>query len=96
MGRSIPTHPTVFLDWKESIDGGQVAAYKVQRRERPAGEWSDVATAVESEITLNGQTRSKECEFRVLAMNKAGEGEGKQQRHGGAAWRVESTSPWRV
>ena len=61
--------------WKESIDGGQVAAYSVQRRERPAGEWSDVATAMESEITLNRQTRFKEFEFRVLAMNKAGEGE---------------------
>ena len=61
-----------------------MAAYKVQRRERPADEWSDVATAMESEITLNGQTRSKEFEFRVTAMNKAGEGEGQQQRHGGA------------
>ena len=65
----------LFLDWKEPLDGGQVAAYKVQRRERPAGEWSDVATAMESEITLNGQTRSKEFEFRVIAINKAGEGE---------------------
>ena len=65
----------VFLDWKEPIDGGQVAAYKVQRRERPAGECSDVATAMESEITLNGQTRSKEFEFCVIAMNKASEGE---------------------
>ena len=36
---------------------------------------------MESEITLNGQTRSKEFEFRVIAMNKAGEGEGQQQRH---------------
>ena len=31
--------------------------------------------AMESEITLNGQTRSKEFEFRVIAINKAGEGE---------------------
>ena len=42
---------------------------------RPAGEWSDVATAMESEITLNGQTRSKEFKYRVLAANKAGNGE---------------------
>ena len=66
----------VCLDWKEPIDGGHVAAYKAQRRERPASEWSDVATAMESEITLKRQTRSKAFEFRVLAMNKAGEGEG--------------------
>ena len=52
---------------------------------RPAAEWADVATAMESEVTLNGQTRSKEFEFRVLAMNKADEGEGQQQRHG--SWR---------
>ena len=57
----------------------------MQRRERPAGEWSDVATAMESEVTVNGQTRSKEFEFRVIAMHKAGEGEGQQQSHG--SWR---------
>ena len=74
----------VFLAWKAPIDGGQVAAYKVQRRERPAGEWSDVATAMESEITVNGQMCSNEVQFRVIAMNKAGESEGQQQRHGGA------------
>jgi hypothetical protein len=43
--------------------------------ERPAGEWSDVATAMTSEITLNSQPRAKEFEYRVLAINKAGEGE---------------------
>ena len=48
------------------------------------GKWSDVATAMESEITLNGQTRSQKFEFRVIAINKAGEGEGQQQLHGGA------------
>ena len=82
MGRSIPTHP--ILDWKEPIDGGQVAAYKVQGRERPAGDWSDVATAMESEITLNGQTRSREFEFRVIAMNKGRRRRIQQQCHGGA------------
>ena len=32
---------------KGPVDGHQVAAYKVQRCERPAGNWSDVATAME-------------------------------------------------
>ena len=27
----------IFLDWKEPVDGGKVAAYKVERRERPSG-----------------------------------------------------------
>jgi len=65
----------VFLDWKEPVDGGAVAAYKIQRRLRPDGPWSDAGMAVESEITLSNQERGKEWEYRVLAVNKAGEGE---------------------
>jgi hypothetical protein len=42
----------VFLDWKQPADGGAVAAYKIERRERPAGPWEEVATAVISEATL--------------------------------------------
>ncbi len=30
--------------------------------------------AIESEITLSGQERGKEWEYRVIAVNKAGEG----------------------
>ena len=56
----------------------------MQRREHPSGDWADVATAEESEITLNGRTWAKEFEDRVLAMDKDGEGEGKRRRHGGA------------
>ena len=64
----------IFLDWKEPSDGGKVAAYKVQRRERPSGPWTDASMAIESEITLSGQERGKEWEYRVIAVNKAGEG----------------------
>ena len=65
----------VFLDWKKPVDGGAVAAYKIQRRQRPEGPWSVVDTAIESEVTLTSQERGKEWEYRVLAFNKAGEGE---------------------
>ena len=65
----------VFLDWKEPVDGGAVAAYKIQRRLRPDGPWSDVGLAVESEITLTNQERGKEWEYRVIAVNKSGEGQ---------------------
>ncbi len=64
----------VFLDWKEPVDGGQVAAYKVQRRKREGGDWIDVGMAVDSEITLNGQDPAVEFEYQVIAVNKAGEG----------------------
>ncbi len=64
----------VFLDWKAPIDGGVPAAYKVMRRERPAGAWEDVATAVITEATLVEQPKGKELEYRIIAVNKAGEG----------------------
>lgn len=62
----------IFLDWKEPLEGGAVAAYKVQRRLRPEGPWADVGTALESEITLIDQERGQEWEYRVIAVNKAG------------------------
>ncbi len=65
----------VFLDWKAPIDGGAPSAYKVTRRERPAGPWEDVATAVITEATLVEQPKGKELEYRIIAVNKAGEGE---------------------
>ncbi|OQY07911.1 MAG: hypothetical protein B6I25_00665 [Planctomycetales bacterium 4572_13] len=65
----------VFLDWKAPIEGGKPAAYRVMRRERPAGSWEDVATAVISEATLVEQPRGLELEYRIIAVNTAGEGE---------------------
>lgn len=64
----------VFLDWKQPAEGGAVAAYKIERRERPAGEWALVSMAIESEATLTNQERGKDWEYRVIATNKAGEG----------------------
>ena len=65
----------LFLDWKKPSDGGNVSAYKVMRRERPAGAWEEVATAVISEATLVEQPTGKELEYRIIAVNKAGDGE---------------------
>ena len=62
----------VFLDWKDPAEGGSVAAYKIERRERPAGDWVLVNMAIESEATLNNQERGKDWEYRVIATNKAG------------------------
>jgi hypothetical protein len=63
----------VYLDWKEPMDGGQVAAYRLQRRKREGGDWTDVGMSVDSEITLNGQDTGIEYEYRVMAVNSAGE-----------------------
>jgi len=65
----------IILDWKAPADGGKPAAYKVMRRERPAGTWAEAATAVITEVTLVDQPRGPELEYRVIAVNKAGEGE---------------------
>jgi len=64
----------VFLDWKAPFDGGKPKAYKIQRRNRDNGSWSDVATAIISEATVVEQPQKQELEYRVIAVNKAGEG----------------------
>jgi len=64
----------IFLDWKKPADGGAVAAYKIERRERPTGDWTLISMAIESEATLNNQERGKDWEYRVIATNKAGDG----------------------
>jgi len=63
----------IFLDWKKPADGGAVSAYKIERREKPAGDWMLVNMAIESEATLNNQERGKDWEYRIIATNKAGE-----------------------
>ena len=63
----------LHLDWKKPADGGKVAFYRVDRRQVPDGAWAMVGTALETEITLNNQERGKEHEYRLVAVNKAGE-----------------------
>ncbi len=75
----------VYLDWKAPVDGSKPAAYKIMRRlsacghaqagERPEGPWLNVGTAIETEITLADQPERVEIEYRVIAINKAGESE---------------------
>ena len=63
------------LDWKAPADGGAPASYRIERRKLPGGDWETVGMAIETEATLNNQERGKEWEYRVIAANKAGEGE---------------------
>jgi len=62
----------VFLDWKAPADGDKPNAYKVQRRSD--GNWTDIATAILTEITLVDQPEKIELEYRIIAINKSGEG----------------------
>ena len=64
----------VTLGWKQPFDGGPVSAYRIQRRRRDGGEWTDVGTSVETAATLSDQEPGVELEYLVIGVNKAGEG----------------------
>jgi hypothetical protein len=68
-----PSEGWLRLDWKAPADGGAVTAYKLQRRQRPEGQWQDIGLSMETKTTLTAQERGKEWEYRVIAVNKAGE-----------------------
>ena len=51
---------------------GARGSYKIKRRDRPAGDWVIVSMAIETEATLNNEEGSKDWEYRVIAVNKAG------------------------
>ena len=63
----------VFLGWKAPVEGGKPKAYKVQRRS--GDNWQDIATAILTEATLVDQLEKTELEYRVIAVNKAGDGQ---------------------
>jgi fibronectin type III domain protein len=65
---------SVSLSWRDPVDGGSVLAYKIQRRKIGTTDWTDVGTAVNSEVTLNNQEGGAELEYQVLAVNKVGDG----------------------
>nr|VFJ75429.1 MAG: Fibronectin type III domain-containing protein [Candidatus Kentron sp. FM]VFJ77606.1 MAG: Fibronectin type III domain-containing protein [Candidatus Kentron sp. FM]VFK21459.1 MAG: Fibronectin type III domain-containing protein [Candidatus Kentron sp. FM] len=65
----------IALAWKAPDEGGRVAAYRVQRRaDGPDDAWTDVGVALETRIRLSGQESGKRLAFRVVSINKAGEG----------------------
>jgi hypothetical protein len=73
--QSIKTTRWLSLRWKAPATSGTPRAYKVMRRQRPEGDWSEVNTAVIAEANLINQPRGVELEYRIIAVNKAGEGQ---------------------
>lgn len=67
------TDGNIFLDWKNPGDGGRVASYRVERRERPAGAWEACGATSATELLLLNQPRGKELEYRVVAFNSNGD-----------------------
>lgn len=68
------TETGLTLEWKKPDDGGTVATYKIERREGPDGAWGIVSIAMERHAVLTDQERGKDLEYRVIAVNKSGEG----------------------
>jgi len=64
----------ISLSWQAPTEGGKTANYVVQRRELPDGAWNTVETTNDTQITLVAQPHGKNLEYRVYAMNKAGNG----------------------
>ena len=65
----------IYLDWKQPVDGGQPAAYKVQCSHPEDGQWRDVGTAIETELLLSNQERGVDLHYHVIAMNRTGQAE---------------------
>ena len=65
----------VYLDWKEPVDGGAVAAYRVEARRTMGGEWALVSMTIDSQVVLADQERGVDLDFQVVAVNRAGRGE---------------------
>ena len=68
---------TVYLSWAAPNGGGKVQAYRIQRREihtdGPDTDWVDSGMSVIAEATLTNQPKSLMLEYRVIAVNLAGE-----------------------
>ena len=76
----VKEHGAVYLRWSNPVrgDGGRVMTYIVERRERSGdagfNEWRLVAVTHAKEILLTEEPRGQRLEYRVLGMNRAGQG----------------------
>jgi len=64
----------VELHWKAPNEGGKPSSYKIYRRELPDGDWTLVESIASKSAVLSNQPRSKSLEYKVVAMNKSGDG----------------------
>ncbi len=63
-----------ILRWKHPADGGSPGFYRIQRRQE-GGAWEDAGTATDTEQLMSRQPRGVELYYRVIAVNKAGDGQ---------------------
>jgi len=65
----------LMLGWKPPVEGGLTAAYQIQRKQGAAGAWEDAGTSAATEKIMSNQPRGLELSYRVIAVNKAGQGQ---------------------
>lgn len=71
---SVDDQGTLTLTWDAPVDGGRAMAYSVRRRLKAETAWQDIATAMETTISLKNQPTGQTLEYSVVAMNKSGTG----------------------
>jgi hypothetical protein len=64
----------VKLHWKVSNEGGEPLSYKIYRRELPDGDWILVKSIASKSAALSKQLSGKPLQYKVVAMNKSGDG----------------------
>lgn len=64
----------VCLDWKRPEDGGVVATYQVQLYRPDTREWQTIELCFDTLTVLTDQERGVDLIYRVVTLNKAGEG----------------------
>ena len=64
----------VCLEWKKPEDGGVVATYQVQVCSADKSEWETVELCFETLTVLVEQERGVDLTYRVVTLNKAGDG----------------------
>jgi len=65
----------VAISWKAPATGGAAPCYRIEKRELAEGaSWKIAGMSVTTHTTLTDQERGKEMEYRVIAVNRAGEG----------------------
>lgn len=64
----------VSLSWRKPKDGGTVATYLIQVSHVGRRDWRTAGLCFETATVVKDQERGVELEYRVVAINKAGEG----------------------
>ncbi len=66
---------TIYLEWDKPVKGGRPAFYRIERLVPPGPGWHLEAAVHHNSAAVTDQPKSKPLKFRVMASNKAGEGD---------------------